>query len=314
MESISVVLPVKNGEPFLGRLIPQILQNISEVDEILVINDHSNDKTLDILESFAANNSSIRILNADKSGLVEALNLGVRSAANNWIARFDVDDNYPVNRLSVQRECINESIGVIFSDYQVQSVLGDNLGVIPSAITSSGTLLSLISSNRTAHPSALFNRNKFLAAGGYLEEEFPAEDLGLWFRMARQGDLITVPTVLLEYTLHSESVSSTRRVQMQNARKMILRKYAFSVSQLNFINQDIDRTIGLYSRDPSGTFRTLLFTLDYLLLRKIGLVPQNFYRNLLKLLWQLFKFPNTGSVLFDGIRMRRMRNKIRNKS
>lgn len=290
------------------------MQNISEVDEILVINDHSNDKTLDILESFAANNSSIRILNADKSGLVEALNLGVRSAANNWIARFDVDDNYPVNRLSVQREYINESIGVIFSDYQVQSVLGDNLGVIPSAITSSGTLLSLISSNRTAHPSALFNRSKFLAAGGYLDEEFPAEDLGLWFRMARQGDLITVPMVLLEYTLHSESVSSTRGVQMQNARKMILRKYPFSVSQLNFINQDIDRTIGIYSRDPSGTFRTLLFTLDYLLLRKIGLVPQSFYRNLLKLLWQLFKFPNTGSVLFDGIRMRRMRNKIRNKS
>lgn len=314
MESISVVLPVKNGESFLTSLIPQILQNISEADEVLVINDHSEDKTLEILESFALDNPSIRVLNANESGLVQALNLGVKCATNNWIARFDVDDNYPVNRLSLQRAYINDSVAVIFSDYQVQSSLGENLGVIPSAVTSSGTLLSLLSSNRTAHPSALFNRSKFLISGGYLEEEFPAEDLGLWLRMAAQGDLITVPMVLLKYTLHSESISSTRSTQMQNMRKMLLKKYPFTRSQLDFINKDMERTLGVYSRDSSGTFRTLLFTLDYLLLWRSDCVPDNFQSNVFRLLRTIIKLPNKGTVVFDAIKMRRLRRKSRAKS
>lgn len=311
MESISVVLPVRNGEAFLSRILPIIMGNISESDEILVVNDHSNDNTLKILQEFAASNKSIRILSSGAEGLVEALNLGVENAKNNWIARFDVDDLYPDYRLSVQRNYLTDRVAVIFSDYKVQSDAGCDLGTIPSAITASGTLLSLVSSNRTAHPSALFNREMFLKAGGYLRDEFPAEDLGLWFRMAKFGELVSVPDVLLHYTMHKNSISSTRNLLMRQKREEILRKYRFSSSQLLFINDNLEHTMKIYSNESDRTLRTFLLGLDYFSLRKIGCTPNNHLSNTFRILWTAFWHPDFGIVFFRAARMKNLRRRFR---
>ena len=70
---------------------------------------------------------------------------------------------------------------------------------------------------------SLINKEKFLLSGGYLDSEFPAEDLGLWTRMSRHGQLISCPENLFSYSLSKTSVSAVRRKQALQKKEEIVR-------------------------------------------------------------------------------------------
>lgn len=217
--AISALLPVKNGEIYLDVLLPNILSMLSPGDELVVINDGSSDQTKSIIEKFSASDLRVNLINTPGIGLVNALNLGVESAQHQWIARFDVDDQYPKDRLEEQRKLLSNEVSVIFSDYQFISKRGANLGAIYSAVFPLPTVLSLFSSQRTAHPSALINKELLIKCGGYLEQDYPAEDLALWLRLSEFGEIISVPKTLLLYRLSGASISGQSR-QAQLRKKM----------------------------------------------------------------------------------------------
>jgi glycosyltransferase involved in cell wall biosynthesis len=209
--SVSCLLPVRNGEDYLGELIPSILAMLGLEDEVVIVNDGSTDQTSKIIESYMINDKRIKLIQTQGIGLVAALNLGVSKSVNPWIARFDVDDVYDASRLCNQKLLIAESVAVIFSDYSFTTHSGHYLGTIRSALRSPATLLSLVSAQRTPHPVSLINREYLLAAGGYLLEDYPAEDLGLWLRISNFGELVSTPTILLKYRLSGKSVSKLNR-------------------------------------------------------------------------------------------------------
>lgn len=208
-------MSIKNGEHFLPNSIKDIEINISMGDEVLVIDDGSDDKTSSILNLWARRNEQVRVIKNRGKGLVDSLNLGAKESSHNWLVRFDVDDKYMPYRILKQRELISDSISLIFCDYEFFSNNGNSLGVIPSAIDNSSTVISLVSSQRTPHPGALLSKESLIAVGGYRNEDFPAEDISLWLRLAKIGKLQTVPEVLLNYRLSRGSVSALNRKQAQ---------------------------------------------------------------------------------------------------
>lgn len=224
MNSISFLVPIRNGEQYLPSILTALELNYKPQDEIIIIDDNSTDQTHKILLDFQyrAVSLDVRIFKNFGNGLVDALNFGFRVATKSWVARFDADDIYPSYRIDFQRKLIQSSIAVIFSDYYLKSESGVNLGYIPSAIFSPSTEISLLSSNRTPHSSALVNRSIFLLAGGYRKEEFPAEDLGLWLRMSHFGKLISCPHILLEYRVGKGSISALKNKEMKERKKQIL--------------------------------------------------------------------------------------------
>jgi glycosyltransferase involved in cell wall biosynthesis len=116
-ESISILLPIKNGERHVNKSLLNLLNTIGTTDEILVIDDDSTDGTKDIVLMNFKNDSRIRYLKNINPGLVNALNFGIKESINNWIARADVDDQYEVNRISEQRKKISVKTVGIFTDY-----------------------------------------------------------------------------------------------------------------------------------------------------------------------------------------------------
>ena len=179
-------MAVKNGAPFLENSLTQIKKNISTGDEVIIVNDGSVDSTIKILEKWKRKIENLRILDSRGLGLVYSLNLGIREASNEWIARFDVDDNYSDNRLAEQRTLIENNVAAIFCDYNFFDHSNKSLGFIPTGILPSATALSLISSQRTPHPGVIFSKTAAYAAGLYRSEDFPAEDISLWLRMAKE--------------------------------------------------------------------------------------------------------------------------------
>lgn len=289
---ISALLPSKNGESYLSRLIPRILLMLKENDELLVVNDGSTDNSSLILADLAKNDTRLKIVTTAGVGLVSALNLGIAEAKNPWVARFDVDDEYPLNRINLQRELIEADVAVIFSDYSFISAAGISLGALPGAITSNPTKLSLVSSQRTPHPVALLNRASVLSVGGYRVEDFPAEDLGLWFRLLERGRFLSVPKVLLSYRLSGGSISSSnRKEQFATKSKIIIGFRSWNVLVVSCL-EEFSNTISCYLRHQRSTARIVLHLRDITNASKLSGIKFSTVKLLLTLpLLTLIKIP-----------------------
>lgn len=262
MESLSILMSVKNGANFLSNSIRDIESNISPSDEILIIDDGSTDDTANILNSWAGRNMQVRIFKNSGIGLVDALNIGILESRNNWIARFDVDDRYSFQRISRQREAINDFVSLIFCDYELYTSKGKSLGVIPTAVDKVSSAISLISSQRTPHPAAVMRKESVLEVGGYRKGDFPAEDISLWLRMARVGHIVTVPEVLLNYRISKNSVSALNRKVAQKLTDKHLKEIGISKEIVSEGLNNWKTIFDNYSKLKFGNERQILFYRD----------------------------------------------------
>jgi glycosyltransferase involved in cell wall biosynthesis len=95
---VSVVIPVYNGERFLGQALESVLAQDYEPFETIVVDDGSVDRTPDIIRSFP----SVRSIRQPNLGPSAARNAGIQLAAGEYVAFLDHDDVMTSNRLSVQ--------------------------------------------------------------------------------------------------------------------------------------------------------------------------------------------------------------------
>ena len=271
--SISALLPVHNGSKYLEELLPTILEMLDFGDELLVIDDGSTDTTSTILNRWMSRDSRLKIEKTSGLGLTAALNLGLQIANGTWIARFDVDDLYPLIRLREQRQLIADDVAVIFADYDFVSTRGIWLGRVHSALFPVATAASLISSQRTAHPTALINRELLIGVGGYKSHDFPAEDLAVWLRLLEVGNLVSVPKVLLKYRLSVSSVSSrNRNIQIQKRDELIS-----TFENWDFVyfesHKQVHDTLLRYCKTNGGKYRILLHLRDLRLIERHLALP-----------------------------------------
>jgi glycosyltransferase involved in cell wall biosynthesis len=265
---ITGVMPVYNGEKFIDTSIPLILKNLNADDELVIINNGSADNSKSKLEKWSNADSRINLITTKTPGLVEALNLGTTESCNNWIARFDIDDIYEPDRIKHQRIALNEKTVAIFTDYDFFSDSHNYLGTIPSAIDANAVAVSLISSQRTAHPSILFNKEAVINAGGYRECDFPAEDLSLWLRMSRLGDLISIPKTLLHYRLSTGSITGTMRVKAKEITKKLLTEIGINDKNILGLIDNFELVRQLYKQQNFASERELLLMRDLYFLSK----------------------------------------------
>ncbi len=256
---ITAVLPIKDGVKYIARARCQLENTCGNKDEILVINDNSTDGSLEELNKWAKEDKRVRILNNEGDGLVAALNLGIMESTNNWIARFDIDDTYDFERIQNQISALKPTVVGVFSDYKILRPNGQSLGVIPSPVDSDAVEISLVSSRRTAHPSVLFSKEAVISVGGYVSQDFPAEDLSLWLRLSRVGQLVSVPEILLNYELGLNSVSGQKRDLIQKKTSYLIHEIGLKHSSLTSAHQRVDEILESYIPMNFGKERQILF-------------------------------------------------------
>jgi glycosyltransferase involved in cell wall biosynthesis len=315
-KDISVLLPVKNGEKYIKDSLHNLLKTIGSSDEILVIDDYSTDGTKNIVITEINNDDRIRYIKNSKPGLVNALNFGINESVNTWIARADVDDKYEINRLSEQRKNILANTVGIFTDYDFFSESHDYLGTIPSAIDANAVSVSLISSQRTAHPSILFNREAVINAGGYREIDFPAEDLSLWLRMSRLGDLISIPKTLLHYRLSPGSITGTRRIEAKDMTTKLLTDIGINQSNILGLVENFESVQQLYKQHNFASERELLILRDLYFLAKNAHIGAKARKSIKQILIRFLPKHTFNISSFRAIKVlhheQSMRNSVRN--
>jgi cellulose synthase/poly-beta-1,6-N-acetylglucosamine synthase-like glycosyltransferase len=113
LPSFSIVVPVKNEEKVINRLLTSLLglDYPASKREIIIVEDGSTDKTLDICVNFAKEHASVKILQKPFSnGKPSALNYGLKHAKGDVIAVFDADNVPDSNALMAVLEYFENPI------------------------------------------------------------------------------------------------------------------------------------------------------------------------------------------------------------
>lgn len=193
--SLSVVMPVHNALPWLGESVASILGQSFADFEFVILDDASTDGSRAQLHALESRDARIRLVeSSDRLGPVASSNRVVEEARAPLVARMDADDVALPDRLRRQIDLI---------DGHSDAVL---VGSLTETIDGNGRRLRgadfprLVRRSRFApfsHPTILFRRDAFNAAGGYRSEAALWEDVDLYLRMARQGRILVLADPLV---------------------------------------------------------------------------------------------------------------------
>ena len=206
--NVSVLLPVRDGERYLGEALDSLLGEGGDF-EVVVVDDGSTDGTPEILESYA--DERLRVVTQSRKGLVAALNRGVQETRGATIVRMDADDVSLPSRLERQQAILesDDRIGLVGCGIETIDGEGRVTGAWLLPAEDAGLRRRLLLRNPFAHGSVAIRRAALVVAGGYNGDYGSNEDYDLWRRIARGWRLAAVPEVLYRYREHADAVTKS---------------------------------------------------------------------------------------------------------
>lgn len=202
---ITVFMAVYNGEKYLKEAINSILHQTFKNFELLIINDGSTDKSIQIIESY--DDPRIRLLHNEKNmGIVKTRNRGIKESREKYIAIMDQDDISLPRRLAKQVEFMENhpEIGVLGT---WTKVLKQKYQFIARYYPNHDEIkASLIFSSTMAHPSIMLRKEALEKHGFKYNNDFKTEDYELWTRMIDHTKFANLQKTFLVYRKHEGSI------------------------------------------------------------------------------------------------------------
>lgn len=106
---LSIVIPAYNAERFIEKTLSLLISQGLTETEVIVVNDGSKDKTREIVENIAKNNTAIKLINQENKGESGARNSGIQAATGEYIYFLDCDDSLKDGSLDYFRKTINSN-------------------------------------------------------------------------------------------------------------------------------------------------------------------------------------------------------------
>ncbi len=114
MDKIAVIIPAYNSDRWLARCLDSVIAAADMDTSIYVVDDGSEDMTVNIAREYAARYASITLLQQNHGGPGAARKMGVDAARDaEWICFVDSDDTIPADSLSGLRKYISDKYDII---------------------------------------------------------------------------------------------------------------------------------------------------------------------------------------------------------
>ncbi len=232
---VSVVMSVYNGEKYLHESVDSILNQTYKNFEFIVINDGSEDNSLDVLLKYQTMDNRLLIVNQSNIGLTRSLNRGIKLAAGRYIARQDTDDKSLPERLKKQLRFLeaNSDYFLVGTAYKVIDQKGNIVGDSSVPFFTDDDKLQAVMNrfNPFFHSSVMF-RNDVGCLGCFYDPSYEyAQDYELWTRISKLYKVCNLPEVLALSRHWPEMISvkkskRQRRYILRAKRQAILNSFA----------------------------------------------------------------------------------------
>ena len=215
MELISIITPAYNAVAFLAQAIESVQEQTYVYWEMLIVDDHSTDATVDLIKRYQQQDNRIKLLQTPvNGGPAAARNVGIQQARGVYLAFLDADDYWLPEKLAVQRAYMIEREAA-FSFTAYRRIAQDNqrwsevVQVDPKV-----DYASLLNRTQIATLTVMLDRRLFdsieMAAGvGH-------EDYLLWLQLLKQTPYAHgIQQDLARYRVVENSVSSNYLTSVQ---------------------------------------------------------------------------------------------------
>lgn len=118
MSTISIIVPAYNCEDTIRKCIESIINQSSTNWELIIVNDGSTDRTLNICKEYE-DSEKIFLFTQPNSGVSNARNVGISHATGEYIVFVDSDDCLLDNALSIINDTMHDT-DICFYNYQVE--------------------------------------------------------------------------------------------------------------------------------------------------------------------------------------------------
>jgi len=278
---VSVLMSVYNSERYLADAIESILTQTYREFEFVIIDDGSGDRTPQILDTYAARDSRIRLISRENRGIPKTRNELVALAQGELIAVMDSDDIAHPDRLTAQVTFLQQHPAVVWvgGAFELMDDQGRRLTCIHLP-NSDQEIQHLLVSGHTSflHPAAMIRRSAILQVGGYDETLSTAHDLDLWLKLSEIGQLANLQQPVVSYRIHPDSICDRNQDKV-----------------LHEVQTAFDRAWdrrGIQTRFQATTVCGW----------RPGTDPESRYAFLLKYGWWAFNYRQRGAALHYGLR------------
>jgi len=183
---VSVIMPAYNMERFITPAIRSVQQQTMEDWELLVIDDGSQDRTCQIVEELAAQDSRIRFLrNEVNMGVAKTRNRGFDLCRGEYVALLDSDDVWMPRKLESQLQVARDTgADIVYCSYGMTDERDNRVCadfIVPETTDYAHSLVQSVISCSTALLSrGIVDSYRFVP-------EYYHEDLVLWLQLLLDG-------------------------------------------------------------------------------------------------------------------------------
>jgi glycosyltransferase involved in cell wall biosynthesis len=215
LDKISIIMPVRNGIPFLQECFESIINQTYPNWELHVVNDHSTDETQRVLEQYENLDSRIKQTNNLGIGIIDALITGYNLSNGLYITRMDADDIMPKDKLETLIDLLSNKTSCTVATGHVKYFSTD--GIKEGYSSYEKWLNNLCRENNhyqylykecvIASPAWMMRRDHFESIGGFNSDTYP-EDYDLCFRMySHEVNIISSPKIVHRWRDHENRTS-----------------------------------------------------------------------------------------------------------
>lgn len=223
MPLVSIVLPVYNGETTIAGTLRSIFAQTFSSFELLVIDDGSDDRTVDVVAGFQGDRR-LRLIHQANAGQANARNRGIAEARGEWVAFIDADDWWLPQKLELQLAALEAEPEAAWA-YCWTELVDDRGRPTGDRVTSPffGQIAQplLVTDFIASGSNPLVRRSALAEVGGFDPALVPSEDWDLWLRLADRYPVALVPELLVLYRQRPTSSSDNVWRQATVSQKII---------------------------------------------------------------------------------------------
>jgi len=227
---VTVLIPVYNRERFVVDAIDSVTAQDYHDWDILVVDDGSTDRTVDVVKSRTSDNR-ITLIQMTHAGITAAAAMGIEHAHGPVITTLGSDDKLMPGALSAVIPAFenNPRLGYAWTKY-IDSA-GDKGG---DFLPQGKTLFEALMSGWWKAFAGLFFRKEFYLQSGGLDTSIKyTEDLQLAFLIGKTGcDTLYLPKVTYWRRIHSHQISNDHRAEVLESGRLIRRKFRGASAEL----------------------------------------------------------------------------------
>lgn len=236
MIKISCVIPLFNQAQYLSSAISSVLDQTQKAYEIIVVDDGSQDNSLEVARSFEKD--GIKVIHQTNRGLPSARNTGIMNATGDFVLPLDADDMLMENAIErITKVAEETNADIISPSFKCFGLAQNEIILMPNP-----TIEDFKIGNRVGYCSAV-RREVLLEVGGYSPKMlWGFEDYHLWFNLLSLGKkIITIPEVLWLYRVKEKSMIHDAQAHHQELMGQIAKDFPDIFPEVAIINTPLPK-------------------------------------------------------------------------